>query len=154
MSNNYPYINPQGTFTSSGTQGTFTSSSIVNNNVITSPVITANSASTIYGTYNSVSNIPIAAYSNQGKEIVRLEKDGQVKWAADINVDEAAEAFARSIALGAEMVAGINQRVKIEIKNQVFEEIISIAQEKGSLTAEDLTYLLRASKIVEKLKSV
>jgi hypothetical protein len=90
--------------------------------------------------------------SNSGKEIVRLNKDGSVTWDKEINVDEAAAAFARSINLGAEMMAGITQGVKHRMRDSVFNDLIEIAKEKGSLSADDLTYLLSAAKIVEKLK--
>ena len=85
-------------------------------------------------------------------EIVRLNKDGSVTWSDEIAVDAAAEAFAKTLTLGAELAAGITQSVKYQMRDSVFEDIISIAREKGSLTADDLTYLLEASKIVEKLK--
>jgi len=86
-------------------------------------------------------------------EIVRLDSDGSVKWANNvIDIDAAAEAFANSLTLGAEYMAGITQSVKYKMRDSVFEDLINIAKEKGQLTAEDLTYLLEASKIVEKLK--
>lgn len=97
-------------------------------------------------------NAPIITYTNNSKEIVRLEKDGKVVWNGDIEIDEAAEAFAKSMTLGAEMAAGITRKVKLAMRDSVFEDLIEIAKEKGSLTAEDLHYLLQASKIVEKLK--
>jgi len=87
------------------------------------------------------------------REIVRLNKDGSVSWAAGIEIDEAAKALSDSIQLSAESAAGIVQGVKLRMRDSVFEDIIGIAREKGALTADDLTYLLEASKIVEKLKS-
>jgi len=50
------------------------------------------------------------------------------------------------------MQAGITHGVKLRMRDSVFADLIEIAKEKGSLTADDLTYLLEASKIVEKLK--
>ena len=85
-------------------------------------------------------------------EIVRLNRDGTITWANGIDVDEAAEAFARSISMGAELQSGVTQGVKHRMRDSVFTDLIEIAKEKGSLTADDLTYLLEASKIVEKLK--
>lgn len=38
------------------------------------------------------------------------------------------------------------------MRDTVFEEMISLAKEKGSLTVEDLTYLHTAAKIMDKLK--
>jgi hypothetical protein len=94
----------------------------------------------------------IITLSSSGKEIVRLNQDGTVTWANGIQVDEAAEAFGRSLTYSAELKAGITKRVKLEMRDSVFEDLIGIAKEKGSLTVDDLTYLLAASKIVEKLK--
>lgn len=90
--------------------------------------------------------------SNSSKEIVRMDLDGSIIWANDINIDEASEAFAKSMRLGAELCAGITKNVKLSMRDSVFSDLISIAKDKGSLTAEDLTYLLEASKIIEKLK--
>jgi len=90
--------------------------------------------------------------SNNGKEIVRLNNDGSVEWNKEINIDEAAEAFSRTLSMGAELSAGITKKVKLNMRDSVFNDLIAIAKEKGSLTAEDLTFLLEASKIVEKLK--
>ena len=85
-------------------------------------------------------------------EIVRLNTDGTVKWSNGINIDEAAEAFGKSLSIGVEMKAGITTRVKHEMRDSVFADLIEIAKEKGNLSVDDLTYLLEASKIVEKLK--
>lgn len=87
-----------------------------------------------------------------GQEIVKMDSEGVVTWANGIDVNEAAEAFGRSLSLGAEFKAGLTERVKRNMRDSVFEDIITIAKEKGSLTAEDLTFLLQSSKIMEKLK--
>lgn len=86
------------------------------------------------------------------KEIVRVTPEGKVVWADDIEIDEAAEAFSRALSVGAELKAGITERVKRDMRDSIFEDIIEIAKQKGSLNAEDLTYLLQAAKIMEKLK--
>jgi hypothetical protein len=88
-----------------------------------------------------------------GKEIVKLTQEGKVIWTdPEMNEDEAAQAFGRSMQYSAELKAGITKTVKSQMRDTVFEEIINIAKQKGSLTADDLTYLLEASKIIEKLK--
>ena len=94
----------------------------------------------------------IVQFSNNGQEIVKMKSDGSIEWANGIQIDEAAEAFGKSLAIGAEYSAGITKRVKLEMRDSVFEDLIAIAKERGSLTAEDLTFLLQGSKIVEKLK--
>jgi hypothetical protein len=118
--------------------------------------VSLNSAGMIGGSNGMFAQAPpthIIAFSKpSSQEIVRLNLDGSVTWPNGIEIDEAAEAFGKSLQLGAEMRAGINKSVKLKMRDSVFEDLISIAKEKGSLTAEDLTYLLEASKIVEKLK--
>jgi hypothetical protein len=95
----------------------------------------------------------IMTFSNPaGQEIVRLNLDGSVSWPNGIDIDAASEAFGKSLQMGAEMRSGISKSVKLKMRDSVFEDLINIAKERGSLTAEDLTYLLEASKIVEKLK--
>jgi hypothetical protein len=97
-------------------------------------------------------NIVTFSKPSTNQEIVKLNVDGSVTWANGIDVDAAAEAFGQSLQIGAELRAGITKTVKLKMRDSVFEDLINIAKEKGSLTAEDLTYLLEASKIVEKLK--
>ena len=94
----------------------------------------------------------ISFHKSNGSEIVRVNKDGSVTWSSGIEINEAAEAFAKAISIGAEMRAGITQSVKYRMRDSVFADLIEFAKEKGSLTAEDLIILLEASKIVEKLK--
>lgn len=90
--------------------------------------------------------------NNNNQEIVRLNKDGSVTWANGINVDEAADAFSKSLQLGGERSVGITQGVKQRMRDTVFEEIIELARIKGTLNANDLTYMLSAAKIMDKLK--
>jgi hypothetical protein len=103
-------------------------------------------------TFNAPPTTHIVQFNNSGSEIVRLNLDGTVTWAGGIDIDAAADAFSKSLQLGAEIRASITKSVKLKMRDSVFEDLINIAKEKGSLTAEDLTYLLEASKIVEKLK--
>ncbi len=96
--------------------------------------------------------LSINGVNNQ--EIVRITCDGEVIWANGYQIDEAAEILARSLHLGAEISAGIRNSTKQKMRDVVFEEMISMAQEKGSLTADELTYLWQAAKIMDKLKGV
>jgi len=102
--------------------------------------------------FNYVPPPHIITFSGNNGTIVTLNKDGTVTWAQDITVDEAAEAFGKSLSLGAEVAVGITAGVKCRMRDSVFNDLIQLAKEKGSLNAEELTYLLQASKIVEKLK--
>lgn len=122
-----------------------------NYNTITSSPYQGSSSFTI-GTNLHNSTSVVTFYNQSNTEIVRLNRDGTITWGNGIEVNEAAAAFARSISLGAEMQAGITHGVKLRMRDSVFADLIEIAKEKGSLTADDLTYLLEASKIVEKLK--
>jgi hypothetical protein len=126
--------------TSYGTYGTMMSSHYVN------PI-----------TYNVSFTMPNADIMNvknlAGKEIVRMTQDGEVIWAdPEKNIDEAAQALGQALTYSAELKAGITKQVKAKMRDTVFEEIIAIAEGKGALTADDLTYLYEASKIMEKLK--
>lgn len=104
-------------------------------------------------TFSTPPKTCIIAYTDAtGKEVVRINLDGTVTWADGIKIDEAAEAMAKAMSGAVELQAGLTQAVKLRMRDSVFEDIIEIAKQKGSLTAEDLTYLLEASKIVEKLK--
>lgn len=108
------------------------------------------------GTFNPTPNPNVIVLSggNGNKEIVKLTREGEVIWANGIDVNAAAEAFGRSLNLSAEMRAGITDRVRHSIRDTIFGEIINIAKEKGSLTADELTLMLEASKIMEKLKGI
>lgn len=116
--------------------------------------INAGMGSVIGGMFQQVPPTSIISFysQNSSQEIVKLKLDGSVEWANGVDIDAAAEAFGKSLILGAEQKAGITHSVKLKMRDSVFEDLINIAKEKGPLTAEDLTYLLEASKIVEKLK--
>jgi hypothetical protein len=88
------------------------------------------------------------------KEIVSITNDGKVVWADGIEIDEAAEALSKAIRLSSEMSAGITKRVRNDIRDTIFEEIISIAKKRVTLTADDLTLMLESSKIMDKLKGL
>lgn len=89
-----------------------------------------------------------------GQEVVRITKDGEIVWPNGYQVEEAAEAFARSLHLSTEISAGIKYGMKQKVRDTVFEEMIEMAKEKGSLTADELTYLWQAAKIMDKLKGI
>lgn len=106
-----------------------------------------------FANYSMLSIPPnIMSFSDNGKEIVRLNNDGTVIWADNIRINEAAEAFSKSLTIGAEIRAGLTDIVKRRMRDTIFEELINIADEKGSLDANDLTYLLQSAKIMDKLK--
>lgn len=125
--------------------GVFSASTITNATINAN---TINPTSYIGSGYQS--NLIFNSSNNQ--EIVRLNADGTITWANGYQVDEAAEHFGKMLKVGAEMAVGITARVKRDMRDSVFEDLIEIAKSKGALSAEDLTYLLNASKIVEKLK--
>lgn len=118
-------------------------------------------SSALWGLYNGTGGASISTptsstvltiYGSNKAELVRINNDGTVTWQDDVLVDEAANSFAQSLNIGAEKAAGITYGVKQRMRDAVFEEIISMAKEKGSLTSDDLTYLWQAAKIMDKLK--
>lgn len=134
---------------------TITNSTWSTNSVCTiaaSIVGAANAQSGYMTTYNPTNSFSI--YDGTGKELVRINKDGKVVWGEDVTIDDAAMQFSRSLNLGAEISVGINYRVRQEIRDAVFEELIDLVNTKGNLTADDLTYLHQAAKIMDKLKGV
>jgi hypothetical protein len=109
-----------------------------------------------YNLGNSMSsnNTPSGScvFRHDGTEIVRIEKDGSVTWKSGIYIDEAAIALGKSLSLSAEISIGITNTVKQKMRDTVFEEMISLVKEKGTLDETDLTYLWQAAKIMDKLK--
>jgi len=102
---------------------------------------------------NNLANTSTIIFNNNNnQEIVRLNKDGSVTWSKDVDVDAAADAFGKSLQLGAERSVGITQGVKQRMRDTIFEEMIELAKIKGSLNADDLTYMLSAAKIMDRLK--
>ena len=100
----------------------------------------------------SVVQAPIITICASGQETVRLNTDGTVTWPNGINVDAAAKAFGDVLSLGAEYAAGLSQKIKNDIRDQVYKELIEECKTKEFLSVDDLTYLQEASKIVNKLK--
>ncbi len=114
-------------------------------------------SSTLASTMGNISMTPspIVTFYTSGangrNEVVRVTPEGKVVWANGINVDEAAAAFGNSLSLGTEIAAGITNKVKREMRDSVFADLINLARENGSLTDIDLTNFWEASKIMEKL---
>jgi len=96
----------------------------------------------------------LVSIGNTGQEIVRIDRDGKVHWANGYQVDEAARMFAQSLRLSAELAAGVKYSSKQQMRDAVFEEMIAMAKEKGTLTADELTYMWQAAKIMDKLKGL
>ena len=96
----------------------------------------------------------LVLHRSNGNEVVRLTNNGSVVWASGIDVDEAAKAFATSMSIGAELMAGITYSVKQRMRDAVFEELIDMANTKRTLTVDDLTYLHQSAKIMDKLKGI
>ena len=135
--------------------------------VVASQILASNGVGAYYAPYNPIgasasgyaitkpsSKNIISLHGNNNDLIVTLENDGSVVWADGINIDEAATAFSSAVTLGAERIAGISTGTKQRIRDAVFEEMISMCNEKGSLTSDDLTYLWQAAKIMDKLKGI
>lgn len=137
--------------TSNGLQaGTYVTGIASNSSWVSTSGIVSNG----YNIASSVSPSVMSLHNPSNKEIVRLNNDGSVTWNDSINIDEAATAFASSIQLGAELMAGVTYGVRQRIRDAVFEELIDMANNKGTLSVDDLTYLHQAAKIMDKLKGI
>mgnify|MGYP003441516187 CR=1 FL=1 len=137
--------------TSNGPQaGTYVTGIAGNSSWVSTSGIVSNG----YNIASSVSPSVMSLHNPSNKEIVRLNNDGSVTWNDSINIDEAATAFASSIQLGAELMAGVTYGVRQRIRDAVFEELIDMANTKGTLSVDDLTYLQQAAKIMDKLKGI
>ncbi len=137
--------------TSNGPQaGTYVTGIAGNSSWVSTSGIVSNG----YNIASSVSPSVMSLHNPSNKEIVRLNNDGSVTWNDSINIDEAATAFASSIQLGAELMAGVTYGVRQRIRDAVFEELIDMANNKGTLSVDDLTYLHQAAKIMDKLKGI
>jgi hypothetical protein len=115
---------------------------------------------TTYSGYNttnilsSTSTSTIFTLFGKGGPLVELDIDGNVRWTnSKVKVDEAAEAFSSALKIGTELSIGITDNVKKQIRDSLFEEIIKIAETDGALTADQLTFMHRSVKIMDKLKS-
>lgn len=87
------------------------------------------------------------------KSIVSIKMDGSVIWAEDAIIDDAADKFSTMISLGIEKAAGITNKVRNDIRDVIFEEIIEIAKTSSTgITADEIQRLYEATKIMEKLK--
>lgn len=146
-----PVITTATATTASAYIGSTNNTSITSGSTFSSPYYATSGFTGSYTPASYATNI-ITLYNRLGKKVVELNEDGKVTWANGIEVDEAAEAFGRSLNLSAEQKIGITSNVKMKMRDSVFNDLIDIAKEKGPLSVEDLQYLLSASKIVEKLK--
>lgn len=100
----------------------------------------------------SVSPNLISISRPDGSEIVHIDENGKVVWKDGINIDAAADAISRSLYVGAERAAKITNNVKQRIRDTVFEEMIYIAKNRGSLSVDELTLMWESAKIMDKLK--
>lgn len=139
------YGNLIGTYTN--TSGTYAATTLNNYGTLTSTGSIRSSTGYIqqHGTCVSI-------HAHNGSEIVRIDNTGIVTWDNNINIDAAAEAFGQAIKMGAEFSAGLTAVKQIEIRNNLFEEIIQVAKEEGPLDADKLAFMLRSCKIMDKLK--
>jgi len=136
------------------------------------PVYTNNTFGNLNGAYTNVSQGAAASFSNHtlqfhrpgslmviidsnNKDVVTLNDDGSVTWNnPDADKNEVSKAFADVLMLSSEQKANINRRVKEMMRDVMFQEMISLAEEKGTLTATELTYLWKSAKIMDKLKGI
>lgn len=75
-------------------------------------------------------------FGKNGKEVVRLDSDGNVIWTDD-NITEAAAAFST-------VLAASSAQLKRNIYDDVLNELLVIAEPTGSVSVADLTTLIRS----------
>jgi hypothetical protein len=136
----------------SGYGSTVTASSITS--ITSSNIFTNISTNYTSGYCTFSSNAIIVMNRANGTTLLTVHNDGLVEWAGDIDVDKASIAFASSLSIGVERAVGITTLKKQQLRDAVFEEIISMAKSKGSLTADDLTFLHQSAKIMDKLSGI
>ena len=123
-----------------GTLGTMAGQNL-NSAHWTNPIRNSNIMSTI-----------VTFTDRNGQEIVHISSKGDVVWANGYQIDEAAEAFSKSLHIGVEKAIGVNENIKRKMRDSVFEEIIKLVKETGSITADELTRYWECAKIIDKLR--
>lgn len=98
------------------------------------------------------SNDILTIYSQSGKKLMSMSTDGSVEWDDSVEKTEAVNTLGTLLQLSAEQKSGISQAVRHRMRDVFFAELISIAKENGPLSSDDLTKMLEASKIVERMK--
>lgn len=143
--------------TTIGTQGTITGAAIGNQS--TGPIpnyYTTYTTSTITkrSVEFQVGHDIIKIYNKDGFTLLTVDYDGKVTWHDGIQIDEAVEAFSQVIWLSAEQTSRVTSAVKRKIRDKIFEELLEIAKEHGTLTAEDVEYTYKCCKIMDKLNGI
>jgi hypothetical protein len=85
--------------------------------------------------------------------MVKVMSDGRIEWNQNYTVDDAARQFSQMLQMSTELACGITTKVKCEIRDSIFEEIIYICDKRGTITADDLRFMHESCKIVDKLKA-
>jgi hypothetical protein len=143
--------------TTIGAQGNITGAAIG-----TQPILTSSNYSTAYITNTTlkrsvefqVGHDMIKIYNKDGSTLLTVDYDGKVTWHDGIQIDEAAEAFSQVIWLSAEQSSRVTSAVKRKIRDTIFEELLEIAKEHGTLTPEDVEYTYKCCKIMDKLNGI
>lgn len=90
--------------------------------------------------------------NSDGEDIFCIDGNGNAKWLKEDSYDEAAEVFLTAMNFTIEDAAGI-QESRMEWEKKITEDLVKAAEEKGgSLTAEELTDVVRKCIMYDKLK--
>lgn len=152
MSVNYTTYNGYISPVTVNNAGAISSSSTVITNTITGSNYTGQLTAPSYSFQWTAPKHIVEFRDGNNNPIVTLENDGSVTWHQEDAVDEAAKAFGNSLSVSTEQKAGITQRVKDEIFDQVFHEIYQVFKDRDSITGEELRIAYESSKIFRKLR--
>ena len=90
--------------------------------------------------------------NGNGEDIFCIDANGNAKWLKEDCYDEAAEIFLNSMNWTIESAAGIQQS-RMDWEKKITEALIHAAEERGgSITADELTDVVRKCIMYDKLK--
>lgn len=123
---------------------------IVNNNTTISASVAI--ASTQPSVTFSPTDAIIEIYDN-GKTVVKLNRDGSVEWPGEIVPDEAAAAFGEAIRSSLPLIAGLEDAAKHIIEGNIISDLMDLADKDGPLSAEDLKMAFEHHCVMKRLKN-
>lgn len=90
--------------------------------------------------------------NGNGEDIFCIDGNGNAKWLKEDSYDEAAEIFLNSMNWKIESAAGI-QESRMDWEKKITKALINAAEERGgSITAEELTDVVRKCIMYDKLR--
>lgn len=115
------------------------------------PLLIVNKNASMTGITFSPTDAIIEIYDN-GKTIVKLNRDGSVEWSGKITPDKAAIAFGEAIRASLPLIVGLEDAAKHIIEGDIVSDLMDLADKDGPLTAEDLKAAFERHCIMKRLK--